>query len=231
MHTIQRPLIGITADAGPDRIFLRQPYVDAIVSAGGAPVVLAPSAVDDPDGVPAAAVAAARCDGLILSGGDDPRMEAFGEPTHPRATPVTESRQRLELAVLDVAAGRPEMPVLGICLGMQYMGLVAGGRLDQYLPDALPTADDHWNHLPHQVSGRLGDGTVSSHHRQALTDAGSLEIVARATDGVIEAIEDPARRFWLGVQWHPERTGDTPLGMDLIRRFVATAVAVAAGGH
>lgn len=225
---VPRPLIGITADATEDRIFLRQPYIDAIIAAGGAPVVLAPSSVEGPDATPAALDVAARCDGLILSGGDDPIMEPFGEATHPRVTPVTPARQRLELAVLELAAADRDLPVLGICLGLQYMGLVAGGRLDQYLPDGLATASDHWDHVPHEVSGRIGEGTVSSHHRQALLNPGRLDVVARAPDGLIEAVQDPDRRFWLGVQWHPERMGEGPLGLDLLRRFVAAAVGVAA---
>ena len=114
-------------------------------------------------------------------------------------------------------------PILGICLGMQMMGLHAGGSLDQFLPETLPTASDHWDGQEHDVSGSLGDGRVWSRHRQALASAGSLEVVATAFDGVIEAVEAPGRSLYLGVQWHPERTSDSQLGMALFDRLVHAA--------
>ena len=106
---------------------------------------------------------------------------------------------------------------------MQLMGLHAGGKLDQYLPETLNTAAAHWGKKHHDISGELGSGEVQSHHRQAMTDAGSLRVVARAEDGVIEAIVDPERAFYLGVQWHPERTEDLHLGYELFERFMKAA--------
>jgi putative glutamine amidotransferase len=209
------PLIGITADADAERFFLRRPYVDAVARAGGVPVVLVPSS--------AGLAAARRCDGLILSGGDDPDMAAFGRPTHPRATPIAADRQRFELDLLAWLESEPDRPVLGICLGMQLMALTAGGELEQHLPDVWPTAAEHWGHRPHPVAGRLGEGIVSSHHRQAVTDPGRLEVAAVAPDGLIEAVRDPSRRFHLGVQWHPERTPDHALGAAILEQLVAAA--------
>jgi putative glutamine amidotransferase len=218
--TSRPPLIGITADADAERFFIRRPYVTAIAAAGGVPVVLVPSA--------AGLAAAARCDGLVLSGGDDPDMGSFGRATHPSATVVDPERQAFELELLAATAAAPDRPVLGICLGMQLMALAAGGDLDQHLPDRWPTADLHWGHRPHAVRGSLGAGEVDSHHRQAVTDPGRLDVVAVADDGLIEAIRDPDRRFFLGVQWHPERTTDPALGPAILESLVAAAAAAAA---
>ena len=103
---------------------------------------------------------------------------------------------------------------------MQLMGLHAGGQLDQHLPDTISTAADHAEGRSHPVEGSLGTGIVWSRHRQAIIDSGSLEIVARAPDGVIEAVANPDRPMYLGVQWHPERTEEPTLGTDLFRRLV-----------
>jgi putative glutamine amidotransferase len=110
------------------------------------------------------------------------------------------------------------------------MALHAGGVLDQHLPDTLATAADHWERTEHAVDGLLGTGQVHSHHRQAITDPGRMRIVARAHDGVIEAVDLPpeeTRSLYLGVQWHPERTADEHLGRDIIWRLVDAAGRIA----
>ncbi len=150
-------------------------------------------------------------------------MEHWSIPTHPRARTIDPARQEFELALLRALDSRPGEAVLGVCLGMQLMGLHRGGRLDQHLPDSLPSAGSHSDCAVHGVCGALGEGRVHSNHRQALVDPGDLEIVARAPDGVIEAVRDPARPFYVGVQWHPERTDDEVLGPGIIRRLVEAA--------
>ena len=212
-----RPLIGITAEIRAERYALRRRYADLVVSVGGLPFIL-PCLPGE-----CAAACVAQCHGLLLSGGDDPRMEAWGTTTHPRAKPVASRRQEFELALLDALDSRPQVPVLGVCLGMQLMGLHAGGALDQFLPESLATAGAHWGGVEHPVSGELADGLVHSHHRQAIVDPGSLLVAATAPDGVIEAIESRDRPVYLGVQWHPERTADETLGAGLIRRLVEAA--------
>ena len=207
------PLIGITADAAQDQFRVRRSYADSVTAAGGIPVVL--------PCIPAlAAEYVDRCDGIILSGGDDPIMTRWGIPMHPKARPLDPLRQEFELALLEALDARAHKPALGICLGMQLMGLHAGGTLDQHLPDTLATADLHWDTRSHTVEGELGAGEVHSHHRQALVDAGAMRVIARAPDGVIEAVASDNRPFYIGVQWHPERTPDKRLGPDLFRRFV-----------
>lgn len=214
-----RPLIGVTPDLVEDRVAVRSTYLDAVRSAGGLPMMLSGNAIDVDSLV-------LRCDGFLLTGGDDPIMEAFGIETHPEARPIDPHRQAFELALLDALEGRPEVPVLGVCLGMQLMGLKAGGQLDQHLPDSLETAVDHADGRLHPVEGVLGEGVVWSRHRQAITDPGRLQVVARAEDGVIEAIESTDRAMYLGVQWHPERTEDERLGRDIFRRLVERSTAV-----
>lgn len=250
-----RPWIGISVNSesnakGESRYDLAPAYASAVTEAGGLPLLL-------PHEPALAEHYLDLCDGLILTGGDDPVTEAFGEPTHPRARPIAPRRQAFELALLDAAAARPELPVLGICLGMQLMALHGGGRLDQFLPETLGSAatvhQDNRRHpivmeVPDSVLWKTrhaahprkgsplngpegnGDFQVISHHRQAVVEAGVLRVVARAADGVIEAIDAPVsqRRFYLGVQWHPERRAgeaspDDPLSLGLFAALSAAS--------
>lgn len=172
-----------------------------------------------------AASHAGICRGIIFTGGDDPRTEPFGQPTHAAAKLVHPVRQEYETALLEFLAGeRPRMPVLGICLGMQMMALHAGGRLNQHLPETLATAADHRG--AHAVEGHKGmlklpRGLVWSNHHQAVNDPGRLAVAAASDDGVIEAVFGPGRPFYWGVQWHPERTDDAALGHGVFAAFVA----------
>ncbi|HRP63644.1 MAG TPA: gamma-glutamyl-gamma-aminobutyrate hydrolase family protein [Phycisphaerales bacterium] len=216
MTSTSRPVIGLTADAADDKYLLSRGYCHGIADAGGVPIIL-PCRTDLLDSF------LELCDGFILTGGDDPSMERWGIPTHSKAKPIDPERQEFELELLARLDDVPHIPALGICLGMQLMGLHAGGKLDQHLPDSLPTASKHWGRTPHTISGELGTGTVLSHHRQALTSTGSLHVAATAEDGVIEAIKSPNRPFYLGVQWHPERTDDKQLGIGILKRLVDAA--------
>lgn len=207
---------------GPDirdgRLRVSTAVLDAIVVARGVPVVLPTR--------PAAAVQVLdRCGGLVLTGGDDPRMEAFGVATDHRSVLVHPDRQTLDLTLIEAAMARPSLAVLGICLGMQYLGLASGGTLHQHLPDVLSSAGHHMGNTLHDVEGSLGCGAVTSHHRQALADAGTFTVIARSDDGLIEAIEHPDRPWVRGVQWHPERMGDSPLGQGLFESLVNDMVA------
>ncbi len=209
------PLIGITTDLVDDRHRVAAGYATRVCEAGGVPVLL-------PCVAACAFEYARRCDGIVFSGGDDPIMEQWGRPTHPRATKVSPRRQAFETALL-AALDEDATPVLGICLGMQLLGLHRGGELDQHLPDTLDTAALHWPTTAHRVTGALGDGLVHSHHRQALRTAGTLRVVATSPDGVIEAVRDDDRPFYVGVQWHPERTDNETLGAGLFARLVDAA--------
>lgn len=224
-----RPLIGITTDivdpgsGKPLKADCSLAYADAIAAAGALPILLPP--------IPnLAASHASLCHGFVFTGGDDPRTEEFGVPTHPAAKPIHPQRQAYELALLNLLRNsHPQTPVLGICLGMQMMSLHAGGSLNQHLPDSLPTAAQHRG--MHDISPgptsvlRLLRGPVWSNHHQAVQNPGNLAVLATSPDGVVEAVADPGRPFYCGVQWHPERTPNNQLGSEI---FAQLAAAVAA---
>lgn len=229
------PIVGITADiieavppshARP-KAGQAMTYLNAVVQAGGVPILLPP--------IPALAAQHARfCDAFIFTGGDDPAMEPLGGITHPAATTMHPQRQAYEFALLAALDHVPAAPVLGICLGMQMMSLHKGGQLDQHLPDTLTTAAGHRGDQQHTVRpvANIGAaaaplpasafaGHVTSNHHQGVSNPGTLRILARSDDGVIEAVDDPLRPFYLGVQWHPERTADTNLGAAIFARLIA----------
>ena len=211
-----KPIIGITTEVTDQKYQVGRSYAAMVMQAGGVPLLL-------PAVIEAVSEYLAICDGVIFSGGDDPLTTQWGVPMHPEATPLNPQRQAFEVALLEALDRHAHKPALGICLGMQLMGLHHGGMLDQHLPDHLPTADLHWERRAHQVNGDLGSGVVHSHHRQALRDPGRLRVIATAPDGVIEAVRCDQRRFYLGVQWHPERTADETLGVGVFRGLIAAA--------
>ena len=208
------PLIGVTTDLVKDQARLRCGYARSIAECGGIAIPLFPLPGSGP-------AVLAHLDGIIFSGGDDPDTTAFGAPVHPSANLIDPVRQTFELELLDaLECSYPEMPVLGICLGMQMLGLHAGGRLDQHLPDRLQTADQHRDGSVHDVTGTRFTGRVHSHHIQALDHPGRLTVVGEAPDGVIEAVESTERKFLLGVQWHPERSDDPRTGLAVFQSLL-----------
>lgn len=221
MVHVQRPFIGIGADLARDeqarpRHQVRATYVDAVVRAGGIPVILPASAE-------ARCAALDRLDGVVIVGGDDIDVRPFGVPLHPMARVMDPERQSAELAMLAALDARPAMPVLGICLGMQLMGVHRGATLIQHLDDRIPDAARHRDDRVHAVETAIGRGPVASWHHQALADAPGFAEIGRSDDGVLEAIRDDGRPFYLGVQWHPERTADPTLGDGVFRLLVQAA--------
>lgn len=215
------PIVGILADVQTFRDLPRHVitahYTRCVTAAGAIPIVLPPAEA-------AIETHLDLIDALVLTGGDDPRTEPFGEPTHPGVTPVDPERQNYETRLLQhLERTNPDMPVLGVCLGMQMMALVAGGRLNQHLPTTHDTHADHWN-SDHTIQPEKGapvmPGVVHSNHKQAIEDPGSMQVLARAHDGVIEAVGDTSRAYYVGVQWHPERTKSDDLGQKFFRDLV-----------
>lgn len=228
-----QPLIGITCDVNERQAQIRRTYIDAVTAAGGVPVLLPPPATSkEADALVLLEIARAHIsvvDGLILTGGDDPDMTCFGKANHPASTIMHPDRQRYEMALLTALDEARAKPALGICLGMQQMSLHAGGDLIQHMPDELTTHAEHAGDFAHEVTPETPHAVVcaghgASSHHQAVRDAGRLRIVARARDGIIEAVDDPARPFYIGVQWHPERTSDAALGARVFQALIAAAL-------
>ena len=162
------PLIAITADLlirnERSTAFSTMTYTHSVLAAGGIPIVLPPAPVHIADLIE-------RFDAFVLTGGDDPVTEPFGHPTHAKSVRVLEDRQRFETGLLHELQTHPDVPVLGICLGMQMMGLVAGGVLNQHLPETHESHADHWEHT-HEIQSIdesiLASGMTYSKHRQAM---------------------------------------------------------------
>jgi putative glutamine amidotransferase len=218
-----RPVIGITPDVGETSAragrpslplyTLKQAYSDAVLAAGGLPIVLPYS--EDPA---AAHEAVAICDGLVLTGGAfDIPPEMYGARPGDRLGPLRRGRTAYEQRVLKAALDA-DLPILGICGGMQLLAVEAGGTLFQDIGDEIPGAFDHEQKQDPREPGhpvRILEGTaleaivgtrdlqVNSTHHQAVNSAGSARVSAVSPDLVIEAIELPDR-FAIGVQWHPE---------------------------
>jgi putative glutamine amidotransferase len=209
-----RPRIGLTLDAdeGRGRYELRASYVNAVLAAGGLPILL-------PHAPQAAAAYLALLDGLVVTGGAfDVPPELYGEPRRKECGPLKPERTAFEKDLLEAALAA-RLPVLGVCGGMQLLNVVRGGTLYQDLSaDAglvgheQPAPKDVPSHVAALVPGTQlaalvgGDPLdVNSTHHQAVKVPGAGVLVsARAPDGVVEAIELPDLPFAMGVQWHPE---------------------------
>jgi putative glutamine amidotransferase len=225
------PLIGITTyreqarwgvwDTRAD--VLHAQYADAVLAAGGIPVLLPPaSAADD-----VAALVVGRIDGLVVSGGADVDPERYGEEPHPRTTSWREDRDAWESALLR-AADAAELPTLGVCRGMQLMAVAAGGTLHQHTPDLVgheehnPGADTFGDTRVSTAEGSalqelVGDEVrVGCHHHQSVESHPGFTATAWADDGSLEAMELPGDRFCLAVQWHPEVGDDARLFEALV---------------
>ena len=224
-----RPVIGITTYAEQARwgqwdlpaALVPLSYVQAVERAGGRPLLVPPAE----DGVEETLDA---LDGLLLSGGGDLDPAVYGAEPHPATAGVRAERDRAELALLEGALAR-DLPVLAVCRGSQLLNVARGGDLVQHLPEVV--GDERHKERPgafseHEVAIRresrlgalLGEGApVKSSHHQGLGRLGErLVATAWADDGTVEAIEDPAQRFALGVLWHPEEGEDAALFEALV---------------
>lgn len=211
-----RPLIGISANTADIDLTLRRVYCDQIVRAGGVPMVLPP--VDDTEVL---INMLEGIDGLVLTGGADYNPLWYGEQPEKELHTINSTRDLPELLLTRLAFNR-QIPILGICRGVQTMAIALGGNLVQDLKTTLKHSQDApRSEATHSVTitegstlyGLYGQGTfVNSFHHQAVKDCGShLHVVATAPDGVIEAVESTEQKALMGVQWHPEWMGDEGL--------------------
>lgn len=235
----KKPVIGVVplVDYGRESLWMLPGYFDAVLEAGGVPVMLPLS--DDGD---ALARALDAVDGLVVTGGQDVDPARYGEKDPEAAALCGElcrERDAMEAALLPATLGR-DLPLLGICRGIQALNTVLGGTLWQDLPRQRPSEVEHHGQPPYDqpthpvevlaetpLAACLGAGelAVNSYHHQALRDvAPGLEVMARAADGVVEAVWRPASRFCWAVQWHPEfsHAVDEP-SRRIFSAFVAAA--------
>lgn len=220
--TMLKPVIGILPlyHQQEQRLWMHHGYLDVLEAAGAIPLVLP---LAESSGTLAQLVSI--CSGLLFPGGGDVDPALFGEEMARGCRAVCPRRDRMELALLQMIRQK-DLPVLGICRGIQVMNIAYGGNIYQDLDTQLPpgvkwTEHDQDGRLPddypvHPVSILPGSLLhrivgcdllrVNSLHHQAVRRIGSgLAVSGQSPDGIAEALEDPAKKFFLGVQWHPER--------------------------
>jgi putative glutamine amidotransferase len=237
---VSHPLIGvstsITVGEYPERAYVNSAYLRAVEQAGGIPVLLPPQL-----GAEARETLWRRLDGLVLTGGGDIEPARFGELPHPSTALVSSDRDGLELDLVDRAL-RDDVPLFGICRGLQVLNVALGGTLHQHVPDSVGETVQHSQaekrHVATHPVKLLTEGTrlgeilgspelaVNSFHHQAVKSLGRhLRDVGWAPDQVVEAVEhEDRRRFVIAVQWHPEDL----VGHDAAARALFAAVVDAA---
>ena len=218
LHMNTRPRIGITMriEHETDRFYLSRHYSEAVEAAGGAPVHI--SLIPNLDYIKSVVDG---LDGILLPGSDsDVDPLRYGQQPHPALGAVHTIKDATDLLIIE-AVERRQMPLFAICFGMQVLNVSRGGTLIQDIRSQVADAINHEQGAPRdrpshrvtmsenskltKIAGTL-DAVVNSHHHQAIESVGAnLVATAWATDGVIEALEDPRPdRFVMAVQWHPE---------------------------
>ena len=212
----KKPVIGITGNYGEKGCELAQGYYQSVLKAGAVPLII--PAYEDME---ALADTLERIDGLLLSGGGDMNPLLMGEEPVSGLGGICPQRDKAELWLIRMAYNR-QVPILGICRGIQMMTCALGGKVFQDLNSQYADAPliKHSQDLPREYASHtveIEEGSllhkimgctrlsVNSFHHQAVRDTGSrLTVSARSADGVIEAVESTEHKSLLGVQWHPE---------------------------
>ena len=234
----RKALIGLTSiylagrGGEPARAGVNMSYVEAVTSAGAVPVVLPPLADEE-----ALAAYLERLDGLVLVGGRDIPPWAYGEEPTVTVLPMPRERWEFESKLLRRWLGT-DKPVLGICLGSQFVNVVQGGTLIQDIPTEVGDQVVHStragvyhrvtidpNSRLHAILGELQVDVWARHHQAVETVGEGLTVVARSDDGLVEATEIRDRPFGLFVQWHPERMEGTEHRERIFRALVEAASA------
>jgi gamma-glutamyl-gamma-aminobutyrate hydrolase PuuD len=230
---VGKPVVGITTYLTPaawgawqqDAALVPAAYVRAVVRAGGAPLLV-------PPGAPVSETLAV-VDGLVFSGGSDLDPSLYGAPAHGETAGVVRERDEFELSLMEAALAA-DVPLLAICRGSQVLNVARGGGIEQHLPEVVghaghrETAGAFSSHDVAvsggtRLSSIVGEAVdVKSHHHQGYGSLGAgLVATASAPDGTVEALEDPSRRFALGVLWHPEEGEDLALFEALVAEAAA----------
>ena len=222
--------IGITTYARDEegRYSIPGLYLDAVRSAGGIPILLAP-------GEPQVESLLSQVDGLLLAGGGDVNPDRYGSSGHPEVYAVDEDRDVLEFKIVSWALEQ-QLPLLGICRGLQVINVALGGTLIEHLPDVIEDKTAHClvprapteHAIELAADSRLAGIYQETHfsaaswHHQAIGDvAPGLTIVGRAPDGTIEALEMANHPELIAVQWHPELTAATdPIQQRIFSAFI-----------
>ena len=241
---MNRPLIGITTNHlvyekdGKPYNEVRDSYVQAVLQAGGVPLLL-------PSIIPASdySVLRSQLSGILFSGGGDIRPSCFNTEDHPKVDGVDDARDAFEigLARLAVESG---WPFLAICRGVQVLNVAQAGTLYTHIPDQVENALPHYvqkdqrrNLLAHEVTLTPGcrlaqilgqdRPQVNSLHHQGIKDLGQrLQAVGAAPDGLVEAVETTGHPFGIGVQWHPEGLLELESMRNLFGAFVKASGSV-----
>jgi putative glutamine amidotransferase len=233
---MDRPVIGVVPlwDESKDSMWMLPGYFAGIEGAGGIPLML--PLTDDPSVIRQIAGAA---DGLLFTGGQDVQPALYGQETLPACEEVCARRDGMERLLFAEALGR-DLPVFGICRGIQLINVLLGGSLYQDIlsqtgsPVAHNMRGPPYDRPAHAVSARadtplrdlLGSGAVSvnSYHHQGIRDlAPPLAVMAEAPDGLAEAVYMPGKAFVWAVQWHPEFALGDPASRALFAAFVGAA--------
>ncbi|MBR4331352.1 MAG: gamma-glutamyl-gamma-aminobutyrate hydrolase family protein [Clostridia bacterium] len=212
-------LIGVTPTlTEKGNITINQDYLDAVIRAGALPVLL--PLTDDKKLMKEML---AHIDGLLLTGGDDVGPQMYGEEKLPCCGETAPRRDEMEFPLCRMALDR-NMPILGICRGYQVLSCVLGGNMYQDIEtqfgaelkhprsdmprDKVHKVQVEKGTLLHAVTGLTELGVNSRHHQAVNVPGQGMTVCARATDGLIEAVELPGKKFVLGVQWHPASLSD-----------------------
>lgn len=227
------PLIGITTSGHhiTGSFCLRGEYVEAVRSAGGMPILLPPGEPEEASSI------LEQVDGLILSGGGDIDPAAYNGTPHPTIYNIDPERDRSELALAKLVLAT-DIPVLGICRGLEVLVVATGGSLVSHLPDEfgdlvvhradqLHSAEHSVQIAPGSLLNTLVGTTMvnvmSWHHQAASIVPPGWRVTARAADGVIEALEHEHHPWAIALQWHPELSLNDPFQQRILRAFVAAA--------
>jgi len=229
----KHPIVGITTyNRSPAGEYcLNGAYIDAVQAAGGIPILLPPNQLD-----PASIFDAV--DGLIFSGGGDINPEHYGGLLDRTVYSINAERDNFELNLAKLAL-KADIPVLGICRGMQILNVASGGNLVVHVPDAYGEDVSHGTGIPPRaiehsieiepnsrlakIMGTTSTTVVSWHHQAVHNVLPNWQIVARASDGLVEAMEYKYHPWIVALQWHPERSAKNSVNSRIFRAFVEAA--------